>query len=407
MKILHTADWHLGKRLDRFARIEEQKEVLDEIVRIADDRNVDVVIVAGDLFDAFNPPSEAIALLYKTLKKLSKGGKRPVIAIAGNHDSPDRIDAPDALARECGILFVGYPNAHLNVGNWEGLYEITSTKPGFIELRLPQYRYPLRILVTPYANEYRLKTYLDASGNDTALGNLLGNHWQSIASAHCDKNGVNLLMTHLLVMKEGQHPPEEPEDEKPILHIGGASPVFSKHIPDEIQYVALGHLHRYQEMDKGRMPVVYSGSLLSYSFSEAGQTKQVVLLEAEPDSPVHFNAIPLNAGKPLYRKRFTDVDEAVNWLQQNQQSWVELTMVSDHFLSSEDRKRLVNAHPGIVTIIPEVKHLSKERANYHDIDLNQDMDSLFKQYFQHRYGQLPNEEIMDLFKEIRAEELNE
>ena len=82
---------------------------MNEICEIADHENADVVLVAGDLFDTFNPPTEAIDLLYKTLKKLTNNGKRPVIAIAGNHDSPDRIEAPDPLARECGIIFSGYP----------------------------------------------------------------------------------------------------------------------------------------------------------------------------------------------------------------------------------------------------------------------------------------------------------
>lgn len=101
MKILHTADWHLGKRLDNFNRLEEQIAVLKEICQIADDQAVDAVIIAGDIFDTFNPPVEAIELLYKTLKRLTKKSKRPVIAIAGNHDSPSRIDSPDPLAREC------------------------------------------------------------------------------------------------------------------------------------------------------------------------------------------------------------------------------------------------------------------------------------------------------------------
>lgn len=99
MKILHTSDWHLGKRLENFARIEEQRDFLLEIEQIADNNNVDAVIIAGDLFDTFSPPIDALELFYKSLKKISKNGKRPVIAIAGNHDSPDRIAAPDPLAK--------------------------------------------------------------------------------------------------------------------------------------------------------------------------------------------------------------------------------------------------------------------------------------------------------------------
>ena len=100
MKILHTADWHLGKRLDRFDRLPEQKQVLEEIIEIANRENPDVVLVAGDLFDTFNPPVEAVELLYRTLRQLSADGKRAVIAIAGNHDSPERVEVPDIFARE-------------------------------------------------------------------------------------------------------------------------------------------------------------------------------------------------------------------------------------------------------------------------------------------------------------------
>ena len=150
MKILHTADWHLGKRLDSFSRLEEQKIVLDEICIIADEQAVDAVIIAGDLFDAFNPPVEAIELLYKTLKRLTNNGKRPVIAIAGNHDSPDRIDSPEPLARECGIVFMGYPNTEIKTIELENGFEITKTDKGFIELNLPEHNYPLRIIATPY-----------------------------------------------------------------------------------------------------------------------------------------------------------------------------------------------------------------------------------------------------------------
>ena len=89
MRILHTGDWHLGKRLEDFSRLEEQQVVMNEICEIADREQADIVLVSGDIYDTFNPPTEAVDLLYKTLKKLTNGGLRPVIAIAGNHDSPE------------------------------------------------------------------------------------------------------------------------------------------------------------------------------------------------------------------------------------------------------------------------------------------------------------------------------
>src|SRR5690625_7285994 len=105
MRILHTADWHLGKRLDFYSRHHEQKGVLSETVYIADEQKVDLVIVAGDLFDAFNPPNESTERLYKTLKKLANNAKVPVIAIAGNHDSSDRISVAGCLAMHHGRIY--------------------------------------------------------------------------------------------------------------------------------------------------------------------------------------------------------------------------------------------------------------------------------------------------------------
>ena len=134
MRILHTSDWHLGKRLDDFSRLEEQRAVLQEIREVADREEVDVVLVAGDLFDTFNPPTEAVELLYKTLKGLTNDGRRPVIAIAGNHDSPDRIESPDPLARECGIIFTGYPHSIVPPFALDSGLKVLRSDEGFVEL---------------------------------------------------------------------------------------------------------------------------------------------------------------------------------------------------------------------------------------------------------------------------------
>lgn len=159
MKILHTADWHLGKRLDRFSRLEEQILVMEEIIGIADEEHADLILVAGDLFDNFNPSVEAVELFYKTLKRLSLNGKRPVIAISGNHDSPNLIDAPDPLARECGIILIGHPKADVKPFSTE-YFNISNSKEGFIELKIEGIDFPVRILHTPFANEisYTVKT---------------------------------------------------------------------------------------------------------------------------------------------------------------------------------------------------------------------------------------------------------
>lgn len=402
MRVLHTADWHLGKRLEKFSRLEEQRQVLEEIIAIADEQQVDAVLIAGDLFDNFNPASEAVELFYRTLKRLSAQGKRAVVAIAGNHDSPDRIEAPDALASECGIFFSGYPNSIVSTCELDSGVCIAHSEPGFIELKLPSCDQKLRLLVTPYANEYRLKTFLGMDNAEDELRQVLQRRWTELADRYCDDQGVNMLITHLFMMKKGAEKPEEPDDEKPILHVGGAQVVYSENIPPQIQYAALGHLHRYQQIDDRPCPVVYSSSPLSYSFSEAGQEKYVVIIDALAGERVTFNKVALQSGRKLERKRFDDIEKALGWLYENPDALVELTVSTDEYLRSEDRKRLLQAHQGIVTLIPEVRSL-KTASAVQRINLNQNMDDLFQQYFQHRHGQSANPALLELFNEIRAE----
>ena len=405
MKLLHTSDWHLGKRLEDFSRMEEQQAVMAEICEIADRENADAVLVAGDLFDTFNPPTEAVDLFYKTLKRLSKNGNRPVIAIAGNHDSPDRIEAPDPLARECGIIFAGYPNSVVQPFELESGLKVTQSTEGFLEIQLPSCPIPLRILATPYANELRLKTCLGHDNQEEELRAVLQQKWQELADKYCNEKGINVLITHLFVVKKGSELPEEPSDEKPISHVGGAQAVYTENIPNQIQYTAVGHLHRMHQVDSVPCPVYYSGSPLSYSFAEADQKKFVLLAEVEPGKKPEVEQIALGSGKRLLRKKAIGMEEAISWLTENQDSLVELTLVTDNFLTAQERKQLSATHNGIISIIPEVKNAADLTGNgRQNIDLSKNMEELFTDYFRHEKGQEPNNELLKLFKEILAEE---
>ena len=398
MKILHTADWHLGKRLDHFSRIEEQKLVMQDIVDIADSQNVDIVIVAGDLFDTINPSTDAVELFYKTLKQLSKNGNRPVLAIAGNHDSPSLIDAPDPLARVSGIFLVGYPNAIINNTDSEH-FKISKTDKGFVEFQLNQYDYPIRILHTAYANEVRLKQALGENKED-ALNEVLAENWNNLALQYCDNKGVNILTAHLYMNKKGAEILEEPDGEKPIK-IGNADMIYSEAIPEQIQYTALGHIHRYQNIGTKEKPVVYSSSPLCYSFSEAGQTKYVQIINAEPNQNVQVEKMVLQNGKPLCRVTFNSVEKAMDWLTENQNALVELTLESDSYLKAEERKRLYQSHQGIIHLNRKTLTEPNSTTENNQINLNQNLPDLFKDYFKTKNnGQEPNDDIMNLLNEI-------
>lgn len=401
MKFLHTADWHLGKRLERFDRQEEQRAVLQEICDLADREEVDLILVAGDLFDTFNPPNQSVEDFYRALRVLSKNGERAVVAIAGNHDSPQRIEAPNPLARACGIVLAGFPNVEIPTFELETGLSLTQSAPGFCELKLPGVDHPVRLLLTPYANQGRLRKAL---GDEEEIRTVLGQHWQELADTYCDDKGVNILMTHLYMMSEGSTPPDEPDDERPIK-VGNASAIFTQGIPSQIQYAALGHLHRYQNMSGANCPVIYPSSILAYSFGEAHQTKYVVIGELKPGEEVAFERHPIASGMPLKRKTFAEIDEAVAWLDAHQDCYVELTIQTPTFISGEDRKRLQEAHPRIIGPIPEfvgdTEMGSIPRAH---LDLSQSREELFQAYFKEKKGVPPGPEMMDLFAEILQKE---
>lgn len=404
MKILHTADWHLGKRLHDFKRLQEQQAVLTEIIHLAKQEDVDLILLAGDLFDTFNPDPVAEDLLYSTLKELTSGGRCTVVAIAGNHDDPRRIEAQDHFGRECGILFAGYPLTEVRSQDLSCEAKLLRSAPGFVELQLPRYAAPVRLIMTPYANETRMRSFFGITNSEDTLRQHLQEHWANLANTYMDSEGVNLLVSHLFFMKRGGQQPEESDDERSILQIGGASVVYSDMIPPQVQYAALGHLHRFQEIGGGPCPVVYSSSPLAYSFGEADQQKYVVLLEAHPATPVTVTPIPLKTGKRLLRPRFKRVDEAVDWLQNNPNCYAEITLQTETFLTSDERRQLQEAHPALVTIIPEVQSTGDpEQAKAPVIDLTQGMESLFASYFKNKHkGQEPNERLQQLFREILA-----
>lgn len=403
MKILHTADWHLGKQLLSFQRLAEQKDVMNEIVDIANREAVELVLIAGDLFDTFNPTPAAEDLLYETLKRLADGGRRAVVAIAGNHDNPERIEAQDHFARECNIVLTGFPLTQIRP--FDCAIRILQSAPGFVELQLPNQSFPIRIILTPYANESRMRAYFGMTNPEDELRQWLQAHWAKLADDYMDDEGVNLLMAHLFVMKRGGKQPEECEGEKSIL-VGGASVLYSDLIPASVQYAALGHLHRYQHISGGPCPVVYSSSPLGYSFAEADQQKYVVLIEAEPGQAVSVTPVPLQQGRRLLRKKFTHVDDAVDWMKENPNCYTEITLQTPVYLTGDQQRQLHQAHDGLVTIIPDVRPThsdSDQPATQQIIDLNETIDTLFINYFKTRNkGQEPNEQLLGLFQEILA-----
>jgi DNA repair protein SbcD/Mre11 len=403
MKILHTADWHLGKRLDAVSRHQEQVVVLEEICAIADAEDVDAVVIAGDLFDTYNPPTESIDLFYKICKRLTNNGLRPVIAIAGNHDSPERIEAPDPLARECGIIFAGFPDSIVPPFSLPTGLALTKSEKGFITLKLPRFDYPLNILLTPFANEERLKKYFGETDKEIILRELLKEKWQKSLENFENTEGVNLLVSHLLFVRDSQAQVKEDDGEKPI-YIGTASAILPEDVPEGLHYVALGHLHRFHYVGKTRVPIVYSGSPLAYSFNEDNQEKYVVLIEAKPKERAVIREIALKKVKKLVKITANNVVDAFDKLALVPDALVQLTLRSQTYLDASIYQPLYDFHLGIVKPIrPELTVDTEGVEDGRALDFD-NIENMFINYFKSEEKVEPNEALLSLFREVIASE---
>lgn len=402
MKILHTADWHLGKKLNGYSRHGEQEKVLDEVVALACEHAADLVLIAGDLFDGPNPPTESIELFYRTLHRLTRNGRCAVLAIAGNHDSPERIEAPEPLALANGIILAGFPDTQVPFFETEAGIRVLHSEAGAITLQLPGVSHPVRILFTPFANELRLRKAFGQEEEARALVEILSSRWEEQASRLFDNLGVNLLVTHLYLVPASGEREAESDDERSIEGLGGTEALPTGILPAGLHYAALGHIHKPWTVQRKPFPVRYSSSPLSYSLSEAGQTKEVILIGAEPGKPVSMEAIPLRSGYPLYRKSFASVNEALIWLEANPDNWVEVTVETDTYLTREEFRNLQQAHPRIADLIPKMRRSSGQLSAGGDFvpDPELDKESLFTSFFVQKKGLPPSEEVLSLFREI-------
>lgn len=281
MKLLHTSDWHVGKTLKGRHRIDEQREVLNEIVELALTHEVDAIMIAGDIYENVAPTADAQQLVVRTLLRLARAGIE-VIAIAGNHDHGPTFEAYRPLMGQVGIRMIG--NARPADKGGVQTFKARSTGEQAVVATLPflSSRYAIRaaqvITNTPAEN---------VGAYDQHVRDVLDN----LTSPFSDQT-VNLVMAHLTCIG-GTFGGGEREAQS-IMEYSVPAAIF----PIDTHYVALGHLHRRQRLPAAP-PVHYSGAPLAIDFGEQDNTNVVCLVEVSPDKPASVTDLPISAGRRL------------------------------------------------------------------------------------------------------------
>jgi exonuclease SbcD len=258
MKLLHTADWHLGKLVQGVYMTEDQEYILEQLVEKVAKERPDAVIVAGDLYDRAVPPAEAVQLLDRVLERIVLQLKVPVLAIAGNHDSPSRLDFGSGIMKASGFHIAGELTVPLAPP------VVLRDEFGEVHVHLLPYAEPGKVRHL-FADE-EIRTH------DEAMARLV----QEIR-AGMDPGARHVLVGHAFVTPHGEAERNTSDSERPLA-IGGAEHVRAE-LFDGFAYVALGHLHQAHHVS--RETIRYAGSPLKYSISEERHAKGYTLVELD------------------------------------------------------------------------------------------------------------------------------
>lgn len=286
MRILHTADWHVGKVLKGRSRLEEHDTVLADIVRAAEEEDVDLVLVAGDVFDTSAPTPDAQRLVMRTLLDLNRDA-RQVVVQAGNHDNPRQLDVFRPVLAEIGITVVGMPLRAEDGGT----LELTTRKGEKARLAiLPFVSHRSAISAGEVITRTAAETNRDYADSIRAMVGALTDGF--------DKPGaVNLLMTHATLVG-GEKGGGERDSHIFEYALHAAS------FPSVLHYGALGHLHRRQAI-AGPAPLHYSGSPIQVDFGESDNTSVAVIVDVSEDTPAVARDRELVGGRRLRTIRAT------------------------------------------------------------------------------------------------------
>jgi exonuclease SbcD len=375
MRFAHTADWHLGRLFHQTSLTDDQSYVLDRMIDVIRDASIDAVLIAGDLYDRAVPPPEAVALLDDVLCRIAIGLSLPVVMIAGNHDSPQRLSFGSRLLEMGRVHVFAQPCAE--VGS-VAFHDNHGT---------------VRVHAVPYAEPAVARQCFGDDSidcHDSAMRRFV----QAIAPSRVKgprTGGIrDILLAHAFVTGGA-----ECESERP-LSVGGAGTIDASCFAG-FDYVALGHLHEPQTI--GNKRVSYSGSLLKYSFSECEHSKSISIVEMDGAGKCIVERVPLKPRR--------DVRRMTGMLAQllkgppdgtSREDYIEAVVEDDGALL-DPMSKLRQVYSNLLSLVrPRFAHAFEAGAAGGRVDLRAvSEDVLFGRFFEQVTGAKPTEEQAAVF----------
>ncbi len=392
MKILHTSDWHLGQKFLNQNRHQESKVVLDFIFKTIVDESIEVLIIAGDIFDTMNPPNDARTLYYNFLTKLISTTCRHVIVIGGNHDSPTMLNAPKELLKTLNVHIIGCAT------------EIIEDE--IIELYDKNKNLEAVIAAVPFLRDSDIRKSIAGESFDdrekrTRKG--IKNHYHHLAAAmeHYTDFGVPIIATgHLFASKAT-------DNKESKIYVGSLDNIGIEDFPELFDYVALGHIHKAQRVYYENR-IRYSGSIIPLGFKEIEDVKSVYLLDFDGRN-FEKTTIELPISRRLISVRGT-YDEVVSTLDnlendtKNLTSWIEVVVRTDKMIPNliDDLKAIVkNKNLEILNFRLETLTVRAEKAvEMEDLKTMTELEVFEKRCESLNIEVDKKEELISTFKEL-------
>jgi exonuclease SbcD len=379
MRFLHSGDWHLGKSLRAHPRWEEYEAALAEVLNIARREEVDCLLLAGDVFDTASPPPEAEKLLFDFLRELYGAGI-PAVVAGGNHDHPKRLAAAASVLEVVNVHLRGEP--------------CLPDEGGLVRVASRDGSEAATIAVLPWVHERQVVRWQSLLGQTSKQ-----EYAEEVAKMACllvdgcPPDTVNVLLAHMMI-DGAQVGGGERE-----LHLGAVYAVKPQALPANTGYIALGHVHRPQEVRGAPAKARYAGSLLQLDFGERGQEKSVVLVEAQAGRPARVETVPLTSGRGL-----RDIEGTLAELQ------AKAAEAGDDYLRV--RVLLEAPAPGLTRQVREVLpnalevtpvYPERERSEPAERLANLSPRQMLGDYHQATYGSPLPKTVADLFEELQGE----
>lgn len=369
MKFIHTADWHLGKLVHGVYMTENQREALNQFIEIVAEEKPDAVVIAGDLYDRSVPPTDAVELLDEILFKINVELKTPVVAIAGNHDSAERLSFGSSWYKHSHFYLSGkLTNSFKPVQvNGVNFYLVPFAEPGVVRQLL---------------EDDSIHSHQDA------MKALIGR-----MEEHLNPNEPNVLVGHAFVLG-GQT-----SDSERILSVGGSGCVGAE-VFEPFSYTALGHLHSPDAIKHDK--VKYSGSLLKYSFSEAKQNKSISIIEMDEKGNFSHRYRSLNPTHDM-RELEGHLEELLDphfYEKQRLHDYLKITLLDEGALLDPINK-LRQVYPNVLHLERKIDMTDMKKKQSFNITRNEKKSEL--DLFEQFYTEMTTAEFSSDKKEVMAD----